>query len=122
MDRKEAIKYAVIEAARKCLTPIGSPADYGSWLADDFERALAEAGYAIEQDWRPIGDEPDTLVAPWDGKPVLVCNSESAGEACYHVGHEGFWWANTHPTDYFDGKVWMPTHWRPIPKVAAARK
>lgn len=117
MDRKEALKFAIKTADGDKPGGISLP----DWLCA-FERGLAEAGYVIEQDWRPIGDEPDTSVSPWDGKPVLVCNSESAGEASYHADDEGFWWANMDPTDYFDGRVWMPTYWRPIPKVAAARK
>ena len=59
-------------------------------------------------EWRPIE------TAPRD-RDVLVTNDTAVGEARYHEDHDGWWWANTHPTDYVDGKVWQPTHWQPLP-------
>ncbi len=57
--------------------------------------------------WQPIGtfkgDEAYVLV--WDGWHV--------SEARYHPSEDGWWLANTHPTDAHDGQIY-PTHWMPI--------
>lgn len=63
--------------------------------------------------WQPIGtfkgDEAYVLV--WDGGHV--------SEARYHPSEDGWWLANTHPTDAHDGQIY-PTHWMPIPAPPSA--
>ena len=59
--------------------------------------------------WKPI----DT--APKDGTSVLVSCEGAVHEAKYHADEDGWWLANTDPTDYWDGRVY-PDMWMPMPK------
>ena len=58
--------------------------------------------------WQPIGtfEGDEAYVLVWDGWNV--------SEARYHPSEDGWWLANTHPTDAHDGQVY-PTHWMPMP-------
>lgn len=48
------------------------------------------------------------------GKAVLVWDGWNVSEARYHPSEDGWWLANTHPTDAHDGQIY-PTHWMPLP-------
>lgn len=49
-----------------------------------------------------------------DGRHVLVADNMAVSEARYHADKDGWWLANTDPTDYHDGRIY-PTHWQPMP-------
>ena len=80
------------------------------------ERYLDRARAAITafqaEAWQPIetfdGSEAYALV--WDGHDV--------SEARYHPNEDGWWLANTHPTDAQDGEVY-PSYWMPKPSPPA---
>jgi hypothetical protein len=59
-------------------------------------------------EWQPIE------TAPVDGTPVLLAAAGTVFEGEYKPDANGWWLANTDPTDYHDGQVW-PTHWMPLP-------
>lgn len=52
--------------------------------------------------------------APQDGTHVLVSCEGDVFEAAFHRDHDGWWLANTDPTDYWDGQIW-PDVWAPLP-------
>ena len=67
--------------------------------------------------WQPIES------APKDGPPVLIATADGfVGEARYHEDEDGWWWANTHPTDATDGSAERPTHWMPLPDPPKRKK
>ena len=70
--------------------------------------SLAKEGEKMR--WRPIES------APRD-EDILVTNGTAVGEA--HWYEQGFFWAHCHPTDSYDGMVWLPTHWMPLPQPSA---
>ena len=59
-------------------------------------------------DWQPIE------TAPHD-RPCIVTNGVAVGEANWFKDDDGWWWAQTDPTDAHDGRVYEPTHWQPLP-------
>lgn len=62
-------------------------------------------------EWRPI----DT--APKDGSHVMLGDApeQYVCEGYYEEdGDRGWYMANTHWTDAYDGRVY-PTHWQPLP-------
>lgn len=63
--------------------------------------------------WQKLG-EPDESKPPFDGAHVLVADETSVSEARYLANSNGWWLANTDPTDYYDGRI-FPTHWQPMP-------
>lgn len=52
--------------------------------------------------------------APLDGTSVLLSCDGTVFEGEYHADANGWWLANSDPTDYWDGQV-FPTHWMPLP-------
>lgn len=68
--------------------------------------------------WMPIPEDVDVTKAPFDGGHVLLsCVVDPPGGfVCEGYYEEGYGWykANTHWTDAYDGSV-EPTHWQPLP-------
>lgn len=59
--------------------------------------------------WRPIE------TAPMDGASVLLaCEHGVVQEGHYEPDDKGWWLAQCHPTDYWDGQV-FPLAWMPMP-------
>lgn len=66
--------------------------------------------------WRPISEYNSRT----DDCDVLVCDERGAvGEARLH--DEGWYWANTDPTDYHDGRAEFVTHFLPLPPPPEAK-
>lgn len=66
--------------------------------------------------WQPIETAPKdgrhVLLAVADDPPAYVCEAYFDPDG----GPEGGWYmANTHWTDAYDGRLWNPTHWQPLP-------
>lgn len=59
--------------------------------------------------WRPIE------TAPHDGTSVLLSFEGDVHEGQYHPDEDGWWLANSHPTDYWDGRIY-PDAWMPMPE------
>ena len=70
--------------------------------------------------WKRLG-EPDRTKPPFDGGHVLVADKIAVSEARYHQDRDGWWLAQTDPTDVFDGQIY-PTHWQPMPNPPASIK
>jgi hypothetical protein len=70
---------------------------------------LTAASPGGAREWQPIE------TAPKDFTSVLVTGDQGfVCEATYNADYDGWWAANTHPTDAYDGQVY-PTHWMPLP-------
>jgi len=70
---------------------------------------------AAQSPWKPIE------TAPTDGSTCIVTNGSVVGEAWFSQDNDGWWWANTHPTDATDGRAWNPTYWMPLPQLPEAK-
>lgn len=89
------------------------PAQKKAALQVAIRDALAQA-HAEGLGWQPIE------TAPRDGICVIVAAKGCAGtqfvcEAWFDDDTEQWWQANTHPTDFHDGRVEFPTYWMPLP-------
>lgn len=71
-------------------------------------QALRPGSTGETEGWQPI--------ETFDGSEayVLVFDGSYVSEARYQPSEKGWWLANMHPTDAYDGQVY-PTHWRPLP-------
>jgi len=61
--------------------------------------------------WRPIE------TAPRDGRHILLYEREndSVCEGRYVTDACRWFERNAHPTDAWDGEIYRPTHWMPLP-------
>lgn len=61
--------------------------------------------------WQPI------KTAPKDGTPILIYERENdcVCEGRYVVDACRWFERNAHPTDAWDGEIYRPTHWMPLP-------
>lgn len=73
--------------------------------------------------WKPIDSREWGIGSP----PVIVAVNKAAkpGEKIYvvgealHQGQDGWWWAQTYPTDYGSGRIY-PEFWQPLPDAPAS--
>jgi hypothetical protein len=76
-----------------------------------FDAAIASV---LEDDWQTME------TAPRDGTNILLAEDGVTSEAYWSESGMGWWAANTHHTDYVDGQIYAPTHWRPLPSPPKA--
>lgn len=108
---------AAIQAARKaqpCTAENPNENDYQRGRFDgiiEYAKAISalKRPAPLDGGWRPIES------APKDGTHVLIADEICVSEARYIERSEGWWIANTDPTDAHDGQFHNPTHWMPKP-------